>query len=202
MIHVRIVLFHRLGDLIVHEILDPSGLGFALRIDKANDLGLDRAAGGQKFLVRLRLELRHGLGDQRVRNARRALERLGALDGLNAQQVQALCVGFFPLLTRLEIVFVGCLKGVRDLTKLGFLEILGQVCVVRDLYLGFQHSQSFREGLDSRAAILVLSDNSATSKVFRRWDGYVDARKALVGTALHHSGIDHRSSCVRRHSHQ
>jgi len=51
------------------------------------------------------------------------LERLGALDGLDAEEVKAVGVGLFPLFAGQKVVLVGGRQVRGDLAKVGILTI-------------------------------------------------------------------------------
>ena len=66
-------------------VLDTFRLVLDLRRLGAHDSSFDRPARRQQFFVGLRLELRYGLGDQRVCDGGSPLEGLAPLFVLNAQ---------------------------------------------------------------------------------------------------------------------
>ena len=104
LVHFRIVLFHHLGDLVVHEVLDALGLLFNLLVHRAHDPSLNRASGRQELFVSLRLELSDALRDHWVRDGRGALERRRPLFLFDAQKTQPLNVGLFPLRAGCDVV--------------------------------------------------------------------------------------------------
>ena len=69
LIHLRVILFHLVGDLVVHVLLDALSLLHKLLALRPNHVHTHRATGRKQLPVRLSLKLRHRLGQNRVNNA-------------------------------------------------------------------------------------------------------------------------------------
>ena len=91
------VLAHHIGQLIVHVIGNARCRVFLLRGFLADDLGLDRPRSGESLHDRLGLELDRALHEQRVEHATRTRPRLGTLLITDAEDLQALDIGVYPL---------------------------------------------------------------------------------------------------------
>ena len=135
-------------------------------------------------------------------HARRALERLGALDGLDAEEIEAVGVGLFPLFAGQKVILVGGRQVGGDLAKVGILEVFGKVCVVRDLDLGLHGHERIRNGLHHRAAVLGLRDNRPAREVLGTGHRELDLRNLLVHAALHEAAIGQGTCHTRCDSHQ
>ena len=180
LVRVRIVRIHAVHDQVVHVIFDPLGLLEALGGVLADDLRFYRAAGGQNLFVGLSLKLGDAFRDQGVRDARCALKRGRALLRLDAQQIEALGVGLFPVLTGRKVVLVGADQIACDLAKRVVFQELGEVGVERDEFL-FRHALRHHAGqsLNHGPAILHLGHLSAALEIHRGVHGNVNAQPVL-----------------------
>ena len=136
LIHLRIILLHLVGDLVVHVLLDALSLLHKLLALRANNVHTNRATSRKQLPVRLSLKLRHSLGQNRVNNAARTLKRLRALLIFHAQIVKALTIRLFPLLARSKIVLNATHKLRRNATKVHVVNGISQVAVKRDVNHG------------------------------------------------------------------
>ena len=124
---LRTIVRHHLGKVEIHVITHALSRLFLLTGDTPDDLRLDRARRGKGFHDGLALELHHRLSQDRVAHATGTVPRLSALLDLQPQQVQALLVRLFPVLTCRDVSVVHLHQLAADPRQNVVIEELSQV---------------------------------------------------------------------------
>ena len=126
---LRAELVHVLRELEVHVLFHAHSRCFLVRRLFAHDFCAHRAFGRERLCDGFALEAHNRLGNHRVEHARCAVPRLGALLDLQAQQFQALCIGFLPVLAAVAVVVNVARQVARHGGHGALRHVLGQVGV-------------------------------------------------------------------------